>query len=151
MKTKYTLEILGPLVKDSFSIAEVVEKLGLQKTGGNHSHISKIIKYQKLDTSHFLGQASNRNKCPVNKHTKKSLRQAVFIKNGSYVTGSKLRYYLIEIEGIPNICNNCKIGPIWNDKLLILEVDHKNGDHFDNRLKNLQLLCPNCHSQKTLR
>lgn len=27
-----------------------------------------------------------------------------------------------------------------------MELHHINGDHNDNRLENLQLLCPNCHS-----
>ena len=27
-----------------------------------------------------------------------------------------------------------------------LEVDHVNGDWFDNREENLRVLCPNCHS-----
>jgi predicted nucleic acid-binding Zn ribbon protein len=30
---------------------------------------------------------------------------------------------------------------------MTLELDHMNGDNQDNRLENLRLLCPNCHSQ----
>ena len=32
-------------------------------------------------------------------------------------------------------------------KRLVLELDHINGISNDNRIGNLRLLCPNCHSQ----
>lgn len=35
----------------------------------------------------------------------------------------------------------------WMGEDIILELHHKNGNHYDNRLDNLQILCPNCHSQ----
>jgi hypothetical protein len=35
----------------------------------------------------------------------------------------------------------------WRGKRLVLHVDHANGINNDNRLLNLRLLCPNCHSQ----
>lgn len=43
-------------------------------------------------------------------------------------------------------CEECGIEE-WRDKALSLELHHRNGDGLDNRLENLALLCPNCHSQ----
>ena len=35
----------------------------------------------------------------------------------------------------------------WRGTPLTLQLHHVNGDRVDNRLENLTLLCPNCHSQ----
>lgn len=35
----------------------------------------------------------------------------------------------------------------WEGAPLALELHHRNGDGADNRLENLEILCPNCHSQ----
>ena len=49
-------------------------------------------------------------------------------------------------EKFGNKCSECGINE-YNNKSITLEVDHKNGNHLDNTIKNLRLLCPNCHSQ----
>jgi len=43
-------------------------------------------------------------------------------------------------------CEACGISE-WRGAPLSLALHHINGDGRDNRLENLQLLCPNCHSQ----
>lgn len=52
--------------------------------------------------------------------------------------------YLIDTRG--HQCEICK-GTSWMNNSIPLEVDHISGDHQDNRLENLRLICPNCHSQ----
>jgi hypothetical protein len=46
----------------------------------------------------------------------------------------------------PARCEACGLDE-WMGRPLSLALHHVNGDKHDNRLENLQLLCPNCHSQ----
>jgi 5-methylcytosine-specific restriction endonuclease McrA len=56
----------------------------------------------------------------------------------------KLRLLRVGLK--KNRCEECGISR-WRDRSLSLALHHVNGDRHDNRLENLQLLCPNCHSQ----
>ena len=42
-------------------------------------------------------------------------------------------------------CNKCGLDE-WLNTPLILELEHKDGNHFNNNRNNLEMLCPNCHS-----
>ena len=46
-----------------------------------------------------------------------------------------------------NTCEDCGICGTYNGKPITLELDHIDGDHYNNKLENLRILCPNCHSQ----
>lgn len=150
-ESKYTKELLNPIIENSFSIGEVLTKLGLKQTGGNHRHIQSRIIYLELDTSHFLGRGWAKGKT---KETSEIIRkntfkiripdENVFVEKSSYPS-SKLSKRLLEIKWEYK-CEICNINE-WNGKRISLHVDHINGNHTDYRLENLRFLCPNCHQQ----
>ena len=56
-----------------------------------------------------------------------------------------LKNFLIQEVG--EICTECGQEPIWNNKPLVLHLDHIDGNSDNNFPENLRLLCPNCHTQ----
>ena len=42
-------------------------------------------------------------------------------------------------------CNRCGLAE-WLGQRITLEIEHKNGNHYDDSRENVELLCPNCHS-----
>jgi hypothetical protein len=57
-----------------------------------------------------------------------------------------VRQRLISAGLKANTCEQCGISE-WRGKPLSMALHHINGDGRDNRIENLSLLCPNCHSQ----
>ncbi len=58
--SKYDAAMLAPIVASSSSMSEVMRKLGLQTTGGNHRLISMRVRLAGLDTSHFRYRSATR-------------------------------------------------------------------------------------------
>lgn len=145
--TKFTKDILQEAVNNSTSLAEVQRHLGLKQGGSNFKIIKNEIKIFGIDISHFLGKSSNRGKSPINKLTKEEFMQRHLILNDNKYTDNKkvkkrlFRYRIKKYE-----CEKCK-NTKWNGFDVPLELHHKNGKKWDNRLRNLELLCPNCHAQ----
>lgn len=144
---KHTKESIEGAVINSISIAGVLKKLGLKLTGGNYSHIKLLIRKFNINTSHFLGMAHNRGKACVNKHTKESfIKTHLIIKDRDKpVTTDRIKKWLLEFGMKDRVCERC-MNVTWLGNDIPLELHHKNGDRWDNRLFNLEILCPNCHA-----
>jgi hypothetical protein len=144
MNVKYTKKMLEPLVKTSISVMDVMRKLGIKFSGGNHSHISKRIKYFEIDTMHFRGSKWNLGLPSIKK---KPWNQVLILRNNGLRHKSyALRRALMEY-GTEYKCEICNLLPTWENKELRLQIDHKNRNWLDDRPENLRFICPNCHSQ----
>jgi len=59
--------------------------------------------------------------------------------------GGNYKRYLKEKCG--DKCVECGQESTWNNKPLVLQLDHIDGNSDNNQVSNLRLLCPNCHTQ----
>jgi 5-methylcytosine-specific restriction endonuclease McrA len=108
---------------------------------------SSITKRKWLDGSYSLVDWEN-----VNSDVNKRGKQLDSWKKKSYdrlFNGEKLHIQTLRkllIGDVGNCCELCNTSE-WLGSPITLEVHHIDGNNKNNELKNLQILCPNCHSQ----
>lgn len=141
---KYSDNELIEAVKNSFSVAETCRILGIRPNGGNYKTLKFKMKELNVDISHFTGQAWNQGIRFRNFKPKKELSE-VLVQDSSYRNSNCLKKRLLD-EGLKEYKCECCNNTEWMGEPIKLELHHINGDNTDNRLENLQLLCPNCHS-----
>lgn len=144
MKHKsWTKEQLIEAVKSSKSIRQVIIKLGLIPAGGNYNQLQKFFEIYKINTKHFTGKVWNKGMTGTGKP--KILLTDILVKNSNYQSFKlKNRLFLANLK--KPACELCGWAMKSADGRLPLELDHINGNNKDNRIENLQVLCPNCHS-----
>ena len=130
----FSKEQIQEIVKQSRSNREVAIALGYAPDGGGTMKSLKSM-YEELniDTSHFLGQSWN----------KENHDYSSFTKNSNKKNGKTTLAPLVALRG--HRCEKCGREE-WEGEKIPLHIHHKDGDHYNNELDNLQLLCLNCHA-----
>jgi len=137
---KYTEEELRAAVKENKSIRQVLLVLGVDAFGGNYETFKRAVKHFDIDTSHFMGQAANKGR---NFGPKRPIE--AYLDNSHAIASAHLRNRLLREKIRLWKCEKCKLEN-WFKEQIPLELHHVNKDNKDNRLDNLKILCPNCHT-----
>jgi Zn finger protein HypA/HybF involved in hydrogenase expression len=137
-------EKLIEIVSKAISISEILSHFGMRNKGGNYAILKQRLEEDGLNYSHIkLGIYSNRGRSFIRR---KIPLEDILVEKSTF-NRNHLKIRLLKENILLNECAICKQPPLWNGKSLSLQLDHINGIGDDNRLENLRILCPHCHSQ----
>jgi hypothetical protein len=132
-------EILEKAVKNSKNIFGVCQLINLRPTNNNYDYVKKCMNLYNIDYSHFDNE--NHNSSIKVTYTD----DEIFKIHNHFMSTDVVKRRLL--KGYKEYkCECCGISE-WNGNPIVLQLHHINRNRCDDRLENLQLLCPNCHSQ----
>lgn len=102
-----------------------------------------MIKDNNIDVSHFSSEPWNKGKKIRSEKYYLSDIHELLVENSPHKNTTKLKEHLFSCGLKIKKCEICGL----EDSSIVLELHHINGDPTDNRICNLQILCPNCHSK----
>lgn len=141
----YSKEELQLILDSSNSYVEVLRKVGVNGSSSTTT-LKRIIQEYNLDTS--IIDKNRAQKMSQNAHNQKQMSYEDFLQKlhkNSSMNSHQLRNKLIKFGFKEQKCESCGLTE-WMGNPIKLELHHIDGDHYNNELENLQILCPNCHS-----
>ncbi len=134
-------EEFGNIIKQCFSRKEFFIKVNMRLSGASCKILNRRIVEDNIDISHFKSPSllrKNNGEVPLHE---------LLVNNSRYVSSSSLKIKIIKAGLIEYKCLICGNNGNHLGKPLVLQLDHINGERNDNRIENLRILCPNCHTQ----
>lgn len=133
----------------SDSIAACASELGLAKNGGTYKSLRSAAASLGLTESHMT---RTEQYSVEGRRTTYSIKLSdLLVEDSTYSSTSGLRVRLIREGLLEPKCVGCGKSKEYNFisgtiDPINFHLDHINGINTDNRLENLRILCPTCHS-----
>lgn len=145
---------LRKMASTARSLAEIARHLGLNPNSGQvYKKVHKLIEDNGISCPQLMGQGWSKGQTrdtstSVDNVARKLevLWKKVFCKNSDFRSRHEIIRRLLRSKHWDYACQCCGISE-WQGQKLSLQLHHKNGIKNDHRIINLELLCPNCHSQ----
>jgi len=135
----YSEEQAREAISTSNSWAGSLRKLGLCSTGGAWRVLKKYAQLWEISTDHFDPARARE----MNFRTTKRPLEELLVED-STCSRQNLKRRLFQ-EGLKEPrCELCGQDENWRGRRMAMIIDHINGVRNDNRIENLQIVCPNC-------
>lgn len=122
-------------IQNSSSIREILRYLGLSASGDAYKQVRKWAGTHDLELPKSFRPAYKR------------MTLEDKLQKGVPVKSSTLLVELVAAGLKKNQCEKCGQDNLWHGEPLTLHLDHIDGDHDNNLIENLRILCPHCHQQ----
>ncbi|KKR00224.1 MAG: hypothetical protein UT24_C0015G0032 [Candidatus Woesebacteria bacterium GW2011_GWB1_39_12] len=140
-------EEFAKLVAEAYCIADIIFEIGFDNYSTSHyKRVRERITEEHLTSDHLIRGGLAKNRIILPGICKKIPIEEILVENSSY-NRTNLKKRLIKNGMLKEKCAKCGMNNEWQSEKLVLQIDHINGIWNDNRIDNLRLLCPNCHSQ----
>lgn len=136
--SKMSKEELQTLINNSCSISDILKKFNkIESSSFYRKVLNEFITSYNLDLSVMS----------ENKIDRRNIGGPKFTQN-SKSNRANLKSWLLRNGILKDECSECGMKDFYNNKPVSMELDHINGINNDNRIQNLRMLCPVCHSQQ---
>lgn len=136
------------LIKSASCLAEILEHVNLSNIRTNRYNLANAIRHLKLDAPDWkLNKAALRKKIlwGRDKEIFRNFSNEEHLPSQAIIKDRYLAYRAS--NDLTPQCDKCSLGMTWQNEPIVLQLDHVDGNKYNNVLTNLRLLCPNCHSQ----